>query len=438
MVDSASHHQSADRPLPTDTMPHPSDAPPTHSSSGDDFRYMNEFSDQDFQGSAAQFDIGYLENIANKNPSHVSALTRESLYVKFDPLVAGGQSSSHKSPHIPRAHRDPHLTSNDLMAVDTPPRNQPASVDLLTSSPARLPTTQMSDFPSQPAHPPPSSLSTSFTLSTSPRPSGLSPRSRPSPSATASGRGGGGGTGTLVEVLKYGEEDMAAVVEQTRLEERAKHEAQVQLLKEELSRKEAAAQRRVERVQKECQAVRSELKSHVSDKQRILDELEQLRELLKTNESTQEILHSHYDDLRAKVKDIEQQREVAIRDFEGLDKSFADLHQRYLRLKQSSDSQQQQEKALKSQIAQLEESCLHSEEKLRQLQADATQQMNDFNSRHGSTKKQHAQDVALTKATVRKLEFQVETLNRALEEKAREKEGLTQLCDELLAQINPS
>ena len=65
------------------------------------------------------------------------------------------------------------------------------------------------------------------------------------------------------------------------------------------------------------------------------------RELLKTNESTQEILHSHYDDLRAKVKDIEQQREVAIRDFEGLDKSFADLHQRYLRLKQSSDSQQQ-------------------------------------------------------------------------------------------------
>ena len=55
------------------------------------------------------------------------------------------------------------------------------------------------------------------------------------------------------------------------------HEAQVQLLKEELSRKEAAAQRRVERVQKECQAVRSELKSHVSDKQRILDELEQLR-----------------------------------------------------------------------------------------------------------------------------------------------------------------
>ena len=83
-----------------------------------------------------------------------------------------------------------------------------------------------------------------------------------------------------------------------------------------------------------------------------------------------------------------------MRDFEGLDKSFADLHQRYLRLKQSSDSQQQvtlracvcvcdmcplpqHEKALKTKIARLEESCLRSEEKLRQLQTDATQQMNE-------------------------------------------------------------
>ena len=40
-----------------------------------------------------------------------------------------------------------------------------------------------------------------------------------------------------------------------------------------------------------------------------------------------------------------------------------------------------------------------------------------FNSSHDSLKKQHAQDVALTKATVRKLELQVESLNRALEEK---------------------
>ena len=56
-----------------------------------------------------------------------------------------------------------------------------------------------------------------------------------------------------------------------------KYEAQVQLLKEEVSRKEVAAQRRVDRVQRECQAIRNEIKTHVSDKQKLESELEQLK-----------------------------------------------------------------------------------------------------------------------------------------------------------------
>lgn len=452
MVDNA-HHKSA-TPSPTDgTTPsppalHSADAPPTQSSSRD-FDYMKEMSDDDFQGSAAQIDIDYLEKISGKTNPQASALTRESLYVKFDPLVGGGPGRTHRSPHQPRGSRNTHLSSNDLMAVDTPPRDPPpavpqshAVVDLLSSSPARILPHTPSDNPdlaTQPVHHTPSSLSTSHTAATatttsssSPVPSSVSPRSsRPPPSSSSATSAVGRGTGTLVEVLKYGDEDMVAAVERARNEERVKYEAQMQKMKEDLSRKVASAQ-------KECLASRNEIKKHIGDKQRLESELEQLREALKTNENMQEIVHRHYDDLRTKVKDIEQQRESAIRDFEGLDKSFADLHQRYLRLKQSSDNQQQQEKTLVNQITRLEENCVQTEEKLRQLQADSTQQTNEFNSQHESMKKQHSQDVALTKAKVRKLELQVESLNRALDEKVREKEGLTQLCDELLAQINPS
>lgn len=457
MVDNV-HGEYVQAP-PTSTAPVPtSKARPLQTDDGNNFHYMNEFSDSDFQGSAAQFDVDYLESIQNKNPTHMSALARESLYVKFDPLVSGSQSA-HKSPNFHRGMRISNPPSNDLMAVDTPPRDAPnqqsLGVDLLTSSPSKLTNTQQTssfettDYPTQPSlttisspHslPPSSSSSSPHTTSSIIK----SPHSHhhPSPSTDSRGRGrgerSGAGTGTLVEVLKYGEEDMAAVIEQTRQEERAKYDAQVQLLKEELSRKEVAAQRRVDRVQKECQAVRNEMKGHISNKLKLDSELEQLREFLKTNESTHDILHTHYDELRSKVKEIEQQRESAIRDFEGLDKSFADLHQRYLKLKQSSDSQQQHEKILRGEITRLEESCIQSEERLRQLQADSTQQMNEFNSNHDNMKKQHAQDVALTKATMRKLELQVESLQRSLEEKGREKEGLTQLCDELLAQINPS
>ena len=40
-----------------------------------------------------------------------------------------------------------------------------------------------------------------------------------------------------------------------------------------------------------------------------------------------------------------------------------------------------------------------------------------FNSSHETQAKQHAQDIALTKAKVKKLELQVESLQRSLEEK---------------------
>lgn len=61
----------------------------------------------------------------------------------------------------------------------------------------------------------------------------------------------------------------------------------------------------------------------------------------KTNETSQEVIQTHYEHLRTQVKETEQQRDSSLKDFEGLDKSFTDLHQRYLKLKQSSDSQQQ-------------------------------------------------------------------------------------------------
>lgn len=51
------------------------------------YSYMGEFTDQDFQYSAAQFDVDYLETISSEANSDPSELARKSLFVKFDPLV---------------------------------------------------------------------------------------------------------------------------------------------------------------------------------------------------------------------------------------------------------------------------------------------------------------------------------------------------------------
>lgn len=49
---------------------------------------MKDFTDDDFKYSAAQFDMDYLEKISSEGNSNSSDLARESLYVKFDPLVS--------------------------------------------------------------------------------------------------------------------------------------------------------------------------------------------------------------------------------------------------------------------------------------------------------------------------------------------------------------
>ena len=40
-----------------------------------------------------------------------------------------------------------------------------------------------------------------------------------------------------------------------------------------------------------------------------------------------------YEELKGEISKLEQQRDQTLADFESLEKSFADLHQRYLKLK---------------------------------------------------------------------------------------------------------
>ncbi len=56
---------------------------------------MKDFTDDDFQSSAAQFDMDYLESISSEANADPSDLARKSLFVKFDPLV-GTQSPRDK------------------------------------------------------------------------------------------------------------------------------------------------------------------------------------------------------------------------------------------------------------------------------------------------------------------------------------------------------
>ena len=64
-----------------------------------DLDYMKEFTDDDFKCSSAQFDVDYLEKISSsEGGSNPTDLARESLYVKFDPLVSRQSPKGKRSP----------------------------------------------------------------------------------------------------------------------------------------------------------------------------------------------------------------------------------------------------------------------------------------------------------------------------------------------------
>ena len=57
--------------------------------SNSDANYTEQFTDDDFKYSSAQFDTDYLENLSSEANTDPSSLSRKSLFVKFDPLVSG-------------------------------------------------------------------------------------------------------------------------------------------------------------------------------------------------------------------------------------------------------------------------------------------------------------------------------------------------------------
>ena len=67
---------------------------------------MKDFTDDDFKSSAAQFDVDYLERISSETNADPSDLARESLFVKFDPLV-GKQSPRGKVSPVNKQHLIP-------------------------------------------------------------------------------------------------------------------------------------------------------------------------------------------------------------------------------------------------------------------------------------------------------------------------------------------
>ncbi|XP_023857834.1 transforming acidic coiled-coil-containing protein 1 [Salvelinus sp. IW2-2015] len=132
---------------------------------------------------------------------------------------------------------------------------------------------------------------------------------------------------------------------------------------------------------------------------------------------------------------VTMEKELALADLNSVERSLSDMFRRYENMKSTLDGFKKNEEVLKkcaqeylARVKQEEQRYqtlkLHAEEKLDKANQDISQVRSKASS----------ESVALT-ASLRKEQMRVDSLERALQQKAEEIEELTKICDELIAKM---
>ncbi|CAC5416769.1 Transforming acidic coiled-coil-containing protein 3,Transforming acidic coiled-coil-containing protein 2,Transforming acidic coiled-coil-containing protein 1 [Mytilus coruscus] len=140
-------------------------------------------------------------------------------------------------------------------------------------------------------------------------------------------------------------------------------------------------------------------------------------------------------DSQNSMEDIIKERDQAIDDLQGVEMAFSDLHRRYEKTKSVVEGFKKNEEVLKKCIEDYQSKLKKSEEKLQIIKQQAEEKLDIANIEMDKLRKSTSSDMARLEAAMRKAELQVVSLHNSLEQKVKENEELTAICDELISKV---
>ncbi|XP_028403223.1 transforming acidic coiled-coil-containing protein 3-like [Dendronephthya gigantea] len=387
--------------------------------------YANfEFDESSFKP-AAEFglELDFLENIGTTGADHESDLARQSLYVKFDPLVEARKPKEAEQEPGALANINPadllfkgSIANDDLLCMDTPPEKPVISrrallaqtenaetgestavaaiqpVDLLEISPSKdIPAAEKPEEEE-------ASKSVDSTL----------PAKEESP---------------LVQPLQFSKTDLDKAVE----EEKNKLLSQWNLQKS----------------------------LHEADLEKLLDErneiLEERNKLLDENKVVKTLMMEYEQTMAQMIKDRESEksqqersnseivneRDQLQRDLHNTEKSFAHLHEKFGKLKTAVESYRKNEDVLKKVVKDLQEDVKNSEAKYQVLKGHAEQKLQEANVEINRVQTTFKTELAGLQAAFKREKTKVSSLQQTLDQKINENKELTAICDELISKVGP-
>ncbi|XP_069060052.1 transforming acidic coiled-coil-containing protein 3 [Pleurodeles waltl] len=338
----------------------------------DDFKPAAEF------GFGQPTEIDYLEQFGAVSFKE-SALRKQSLYLKFDPLLR----ESPKKRLIDSSKRLISLNQSCSPLISLPheslPREnneeKPKGLDLLGTFTA--------------ADPPPFIKDTSSS----------SDSQFPLPTSTA--------VGAIVEMLKYSQKDMDAAIEKFRQEEVRVKELEVLEWK-----------KKYEKLSMEY----AEMEQIVSEFEGTITQM--IEDSLKQKEQAK---------LEAQKLMLEKQQ-LQI-DLNSTEKSFSELFKRFEKQKEGIEGFRKNEEALKKCVENYAAKVQKEEQRYQALKAHAEEKINKANEEIAQVRGKSKSEVAAFQATLRKEQMRIQSLEQALEQKTKENDELTKICDDLIMKM---
>lgn len=132
------------------------------------------------------------------------------------------------------------------------------------------------------------------------------------------------------------------------------------------------------------------------------------------------------------------EKDQALADLNSVEKSLADLFRRYEKMKDVLEGYRKNEEVLKKCAQEYLSRVRKEEQRYQALKIHAEEKLDKANAEIAQVRNKAKQEQAAHQASLRKEQMKVDSLERTLEQKNKEIEELTKICDELIAKMGKS
>eukprot|EP00063_Salmo_salar_P061088 XP_014035923.1 PREDICTED: transforming acidic coiled-coil-containing protein 2-like isoform X8 [Salmo salar] len=138
------------------------------------------------------------------------------------------------------------------------------------------------------------------------------------------------------------------------------------------------------------------------------------------------------------IQQLIVEKDQALSDLNSVEKSLAELFRRYEKLKDVLEGYRKNEEVLKKCAQEYLSRVRKEEQRYHALKIHAEEKLDKANSDIAQVRMRARQETAAYQASLRKETMKVDSLERTLEQKNKEIEELTKICDELIAKMGKS